>query len=194
MPNWTAFGTWPSNAQGHFECSYTYVIQRLALWQNDMLSWMFDLFFIATVAYPSNSSICNASCMFQMIWWHLLLSMLCAHTAFPSTGDATAALELLHQSQVKVTIKTGAQILCSLSSFCHTVQKIAVGVATGSRSSPHTFLKSEISSHSKKDKMPKEKCSDFGSHLFTDLWQHGHNIEGTHTPTWVWHLQETASC
>lgn len=35
MPDWTAFGRWPSNAQGHFECSYTYVIQRLALWQND---------------------------------------------------------------------------------------------------------------------------------------------------------------
>lgn len=30
---------------------------------------------------------------------------------FLSTGDAIAALELLHQSQVKVTIKTGAQIL-----------------------------------------------------------------------------------
>lgn len=145
MPNWTAFGTWPSNAQGHFECSYTCnsapgtVAERHAV----LNVWSF---FIATVAYPSNSSICNASCMFQMIWWHLLLSMLCAHAAFPSTGDAIAALELLHQSQVKVTIKTGAQILCSLPAFCHTVQKRAVGVATGSRSSLQTSLKSEISS------------------------------------------------
>lgn len=43
--------------------------------------------------------------------------MLCAHAAFPSAGDAVAALALLHQSQVKVTIKIGAQILSSLPTF-----------------------------------------------------------------------------
>lgn len=68
-----------------------------------------------------------------MIWWHLLLSMLCAHVTFPSAGDAVAALELLQWSRVAVTIKPGAQILCSLSAFCCTVRKLAVGVATGGR-------------------------------------------------------------
>lgn len=63
---------------------------------------------------------------------------------FLSTGDAIAALELLHQSQVKVTIKTGAQILLVFLSFCRTVQKITVGVATGCRSSLHMSLKSAV--------------------------------------------------
>lgn len=157
-----------------------------------LLSWMFDLFFITAVAYPSHFSICNASCMFQMIWWHLLLSMLCAHATFPPTGDAVAALERLHQSQVKVTIKTGAQILCSLSTLCRTVQKNSSGcgyrmqIITSHVPEVRDFLLEQNS----KDKPPKEKCSKCGSHLFTDLWQHGHNIHGAHTPT---HLQETAS-
>lgn len=110
-------GRRPSNAQGHFACSYTYLIRRLALWQNHCRPECL-IFFTAAVAYPSNFSICNASCMFQMIRWHLLLRMLCAHVAVPSTGDAVAALELLQQSRVTLTIKTEAQIRCSLSAFC----------------------------------------------------------------------------
>lgn len=88
--------------------------------------------------------------MFQMIWWHLLLSMLCAHAAFPSTSDAIAAFELLHQSQVKVTIKTGAQILCSLSAFCHTVQKNSSGCG---------YRKQIITSHvpEVRDFLPQQK-------------------------------------
>lgn len=58
-----------------------------------------------------------------MIWWHLLLTTLCAHAAFASAGDAIAALAPLHRSRVKVT-----QIFCS-------PKTIAVGVATGCRAS-----------------------------------------------------------
>lgn len=142
-----------------------------------LLSWMFDLFFITTVAYPSNFSICNASCMFQMIWWHLLLSTLGAHFAFPSTGDAVAALELLHQSQVTVTIKTGVQILCSLSALLYHLN-LAVGAATGCRWDHHftchwnqrTLEKDFLPEQISKDKMPKEECINFESQHWR-CWQ-----------------------
>lgn len=189
MPDRTAFGRWPSNAQGRFGCSHTYVIQRLAPRRIQCRSQCLIFFSIAAVAYPSNFSICDASCTFQMIWWHLLLTMLCAHAAFASTGDVIAALAPLHRSQVKVTIKIGAQIFCSL--LPHRPKTRAVGVAPRCRASfsSHRFLPRAKF----KDKPPKKRnAAFFGNHLFTDLWQHVHNIKGTRPSTWVWRLQETA--
>lgn len=104
-----------------------------------------------------------------MILRHLLLGVLCAHAAFFSIGDAIAALELLHQSQVKVTIKTGAQILCILSTIWHPKNSSGYRMQIITLHVPEVrdFLQGQNS----KDNMSKDKCINFGSH------------EGTHTPT-----------
>lgn len=106
-----------------------YVIQRLALWQNHCHPECRIFFFITAVAYPSNFSICNATCMFQMIWWHLLLSMLCAHAAYTSTGDAICALELLQPSQVKWQSKLEHKSCVVFNNFA---KNIAQGVGLAS--------------------------------------------------------------